>query len=166
VYLYVAGVPRLIGTLMDAVLGELEARQSGKVDAEVVRHVAEQLGWKPIGSRAGAETGGKPVSATAQRQPAPPPAPPDNMVALPASDETRKLQVGRAVDAPVAAATAGAPRKPPKEARPAPPVPMDANDTGATGMLRLEDLDERFAETMFSEESGHFKILADAGKPT
>jgi len=43
---------------------------------------------------------------------------------------------------------------------------MDANDTGATGMLRLEDLDERFAETMFSEESGHFKVLIDAGKPT
>jgi len=41
---------------------------------------------------------------------------------------------------------------------------MDDIDTGATGMLRLEDLDERFAETLFSEDSGHFKLLVDAGK--
>ena len=41
---------------------------------------------------------------------------------------------------------------------------MDENDTGATGMLRLEDLDERFAESLFSEDSGHFKVLVDASK--
>jgi hypothetical protein len=41
---------------------------------------------------------------------------------------------------------------------------MDETDTGATGMLRLEDLDERFAESLFSEDSGHFKALIDAGK--
>jgi len=164
VYLYVAGVPRLIGTLMDAVLGELQAGQSGKVDAELVRHVAEQLGWKPIGARPVAD--GKPVSAPAQRQPAAAPAAADNRVVLPASDDTCRLQASRPADAPVTAATADTARKPPKEARPAPLVPMDANDTGATGMLRLEDLDERFAETMFSEESGHFKVLLDAGKPT
>jgi len=29
---------------------------------------------------------------------------------------------------------------------------MDPEDTSATGMLRLEDLDERFAEHVFSEE--------------
>ena len=29
---------------------------------------------------------------------------------------------------------------------------MDPDDTSATGMLRLEDLDERFAEHVFSEE--------------
>jgi hypothetical protein len=41
---------------------------------------------------------------------------------------------------------------------------MDDTDTGATGMLRLEDLDERFAETLFSEDSGHFRVLIDVGK--
>jgi type II secretory pathway predicted ATPase ExeA len=156
VYLFVAGVPRLIGTLMDAALGELKARKSGKVDADLVRHAAEQLGWKPIG---------RPLTTPVERQPARRPAAPDSLVVLPASDETKRLQAGRAADGPVAAAKTEAPRKPAKEARPAPPVPMDANDTGATGMLRLEDLDERFAETMFSEESGHFKVLVDAAKP-
>jgi hypothetical protein len=29
---------------------------------------------------------------------------------------------------------------------------MDANDTSATGMLRLEDLDERFAESVFGND--------------
>jgi hypothetical protein len=29
---------------------------------------------------------------------------------------------------------------------------MDATDTSATGMLRLEDLDANFAETIFGEE--------------
>ena len=29
---------------------------------------------------------------------------------------------------------------------------MDADDTSATGMLRLEDLDARFAETIFGDE--------------
>ena len=44
VYLYVAGVPRLINTLMDAALGEVQARQGIRIDAELVRQVAEQLG--------------------------------------------------------------------------------------------------------------------------
>jgi hypothetical protein len=88
---------------------------------------------------------------------------------LPASDATRKLQIGRLADTPAAVETPGGSpagsRTTLKELRPALPVPMDEIDTGATGMLRLEDLDERFAETMFSEDSGHFKILVEAGKP-
>jgi type II secretory pathway predicted ATPase ExeA len=172
VYLYVAGVPRLINTLMDAVLGELAARQSGKIDAELVRQVAEQLGWKPIGNRGAADPASKPVSASTPRAAglaAPRPAAPETGAVLPASDATLKLQIGRTADAPGAGATpAGTPagnRTPFKESLPLPPVPMDEIDTGATGMLRLEDLDERFAETMFSEDSGHFKILVEAGKP-
>jgi type II secretory pathway predicted ATPase ExeA len=153
VYLYVGGVPRLINTLLDAVLGELQARQSGKFDAELVRQVAEQLGWKPIGARGVPDPGSKPVSASTPLTAghvAPRPAAPEAAAVLPASDATRKLQTGRPL---------------PKELRPALPVPMDEIDTGATGMLRLEDLDERFAETMFSEDSGHFKVLVEAGKP-
>jgi type II secretory pathway predicted ATPase ExeA len=172
VYLYVAGVPRLINTLMDAVLGELQARQGGKVDAGLVRKVAEQLGWKPIGKRGAADLASTPLSATPPHpagQAAPPPVAAETAAAaLSASDATLKLQIGRTEDAPVPAGIhAGAPAgswNPRKESRPALPVPMDENDTGATGMLRLEDLDERFAETMFSEDSGHFKILVDAGK--
>lgn len=178
VYLYVAGVPRLVNTLMDAVLGEVQARQGGKVDADLIRQVAEQLGWKPIGTRGPADLVKKPPASPTRRtadrvvprpagvEPAPlPPAEP-----LPASEATRRLQIGRPVaDAPaaepVAAPVAVAERRAPAaESRPPPPVPMDETDTGATGMLRLEDLDERFAETLFSEDSGHFKALIDAGK--
>ena len=124
VYLYVAGVPRLVNTLMDATLGEARARQAKRIDAELIRQVAEQLGWKPIGSLG-------PVDLA-------------SVAAAPATD------------APAATT-------PPAERR-APPVPMDNIDTGATGMLRLEDLDERFAETLFSEDSGHFRTLVEAGK--
>jgi hypothetical protein len=36
---------------------------------------------------------------------------------------------------------------------PPPGVPeMDPMDTSATGMLRLEDLDDRFAESVFAED--------------
>ncbi|MBL8199600.1 MAG: AAA family ATPase [Chromatiales bacterium] len=179
VYLYVAGVPRLINTLMDAALGEIRARQGGKIDADLIRQVAEQLGWKPIGSLGPAELVKKPVAPAIQRtadrsgarSPAaePAPAPPPPADPLPASDITRRLQLGRApvnpppAEAPAPAPAAG-PRTPAAESRPPPPVPMDDTDTGATGMLRLEDLDERFAETLFSEDSGHFKALIDAGK--
>jgi len=180
VYLYVAGVPRLINTLMDAMLGELKARKTGKIDAELVRQVAEQLGWKPIGTRAAADPASKPsptrrtADRVAPRPPVPEPAVVPPLPAaelLPASDATRRLQISRPADVPdvvevVAASSPPAERRTqPKESRPAPPVPMDEVDTGATGMLRLEDLDERFAETLFSEDSGHFKILVDAGKP-
>ena len=173
VYLYVAGVPRLTNTLMDSILGELKARQSGKVDAELVRQVAEQLGWKPIGNRGAADLASKPSSVPTPRaagQSVPKPAVTAITAAvLPPSDTTLKLQIGRTNDAPAAVATTAGPpagqQSPRKESRPALLVPMDENDTGATGMLRLEDLDERFAETMFSEDSGHFKILVDAGKP-
>ena len=149
VHLYVAGVPRLINTLMDATLGEAQARQVRKIDAELVRQVAGQLGWKPMGSRGPADFPSvSPASVTgptADRVVARPPGPPPAMAEpLPASDIARRMQLGRA--------------------SPAPPVPMDEIDTGATGMLRLEDLSDRFAETLFSEDSGHFKILVDASK--
>ena len=100
----------------------------------------------------------------APSEPAPPAEP------LPSSDITRRLQLGRTPVNPPPAPPAEAVTPVPaterrtKESRPPPPVPMDETDTGATGMLRLEDLDERFAETLFSEDSGHFKALIDAGK--
>ncbi len=182
VYLYVAGVPRLVNTLMDAALGEIHARKGDKIDADLIRRVAEQLGWKPIGNRGPADLLAKPPASPTRRtadrvvprppvaEAAPAAAPPAE--ALPASDITRRLQLGRTPvnppPAPPADSPAPAPaaerRTPAAESRPPPPVPMDETDTGATGMLRLEDLDERFAETLFSEDSGHFKALIDAGK--
>ncbi|MEQ1802347.1 MAG: AAA family ATPase [Gammaproteobacteria bacterium] len=179
VYLYVAGVPRLVNTLMDAALGEVLARQGGRIDAELVRQVAEQLGWKPIGSRGPADLVNKPPASPTRRtadrvvprppvaDPAPAPSPPAEP--LPASDITRRLLLSRTpVNPPPPAEPVAAPvaerRAPAAESRPPPPVPMDETDTDATGMLRLEDLDERFAETLFSEDSGHFKALIDAGK--
>lgn len=169
VYLYVAGVPRLVNTLMDAALGEIRARQGGKIDADLIRQVAGQLGWKPIGARGVADLVKKTPAAPTRRTAGPvvvrppsaevPPAAPADP--LPASDITRRLQLRRGpADAPPPVEAPPAPTA----ARPAPPVPMDDTDTGATGMLRLEDLDERFAETLFSEDSGHFKALIDAGK--
>jgi type II secretory pathway predicted ATPase ExeA len=141
VYLYVAGVPRLINTLMDATLGEARVRQQGRVDAELVRQVAEQLGWKPLGGHAVPEPAAKPgrtADRSANAPAAVPPAAPSMARPSPSAEAS--------------------------PARRAPPVPMDEVDTGATGILRLEDLDERFAETLFSEDSGHFKALIDAGK--
>lgn len=41
---------------------------------------------------------------------------------------------------------------------------MDASDTSATGMLRLEDLDARFAETVFGDDTGMFKVDGDLEK--
>ena len=179
VYQYVAGVPRLINTLMDAALGEAQARQLDKIDAELVRQVAEQLGWKPMGSLGPgdlATLSPKPVTRRAAdrvvaRPPAPEPVPLPTAEPLPASEMTRRLQISRTAETQAPAATPASPaptaerRADPKATRAPVPVPMDDIDTGATGMLRLEDLDERFAETLFSEDSGHFKVLVDAGKP-
>jgi type II secretory pathway predicted ATPase ExeA len=174
VYLFVAGVPRLINTLMDAALAEAQARQAGKVDGDLVRQVAEQLGWKPLGNRPAAD-GASPATAApkpARKAPAAPPqaarpAPAPPADPLPMGDITRRLVLTRPLEpppAPPAPALAVDAPKPAREARPPPPVPMDASDTGATGMLRLEDLDPHFAETLFSEDSGHFKVLLDAEK--
>jgi hypothetical protein len=161
VYQYVAGVPRLINTLMDAALGEARARKMDKIDADLVRQVAEQLGWKPLGAALGpadvARTRPTPVTrGTTDPVVARPPVP--QPIAVPAAP------ISKALPASTPGPTAEH-RAPPKAVRPPLPVPMDEIDTGATGMLRLEDLDERFAETLFSEDSGHFKLLVDAGKP-
>jgi hypothetical protein len=180
VYLYVAGVPRLINTMMDAALGEVQARQSGRVDADLIRQIAEQLGWKPIGNRGPADLVKKPPATPARpvadgvsaRPPVPeaPRAPEPPADPVPASEITARLRNGPAPvsalpvpPADVAAPAPTAERRAPGS-RPPPLIPMDDTDTGATGMLRLEDLDERFAETLFSEDSGHFRVLIDAGK--
>jgi hypothetical protein len=41
---------------------------------------------------------------------------------------------------------------------------MNAEDTGATGMLKLEDLDARFAETVFGQDAGMVNALEELAK--
>jgi general secretion pathway protein A len=170
VQLYVAGVPRLVNTLMDASLAEAAARGLARLEPEVVKAVAEQLGWKPIASPATAPAvaaAGKPVARPRAPEPAPRarPAEPPVTATLPASEMTSRLLAAAAVEAarlpkastPVSLA---APDKPVRKladlgtaSSPSVP-PLDPVDPGATGMLRLEDLDDRFAESLFGGESG------------
>ena len=175
VYRYVAGVPRLINTMMDSALTEAAMRQMPEVNADAVRQVAQGLGWRTLAGSApsskpkvakpqaqkpaaaklsgslGLATAGsagasaaKNDSATAANQ-----APsemsqalvtPRGLPATPAQPETKPAAAAAAKSEPVIdIGVAGVPE-------------MDAEDTSATGMLRLEDLDERFAEHVFSEE--------------
>lgn len=185
VYLYVAGVPRLVNTLLDAAFADACARQLSRVDGEVIKQVAEQLGWKPLNAPAAALAAGvKPplVTATpAARPKAPAPAAPAAPARarpavtpeplLAASDMTSRLLAPAAREARVPRADAeppvslATPDRPVRKladlgtaSTPAIP-PMDPADPGATGMLRLEDLDDRDAESLFSEDSGHFRAL-------
>lgn len=182
-YLYTGGVPRLINTLVDAALGELQARQLQRIDPEVVRVVADQLGWKPM---SGTASGARPAPATPATVariptvfPAPVPVPPSapavptaSAAGLPTTEITGRLLAPDMAEVVHARTTVPDPAPSPavvpaaEETSPAARSgidsavpPMDPNDHGATGMLRLEDLDERFAETLFSEDSGHFKML-------
>ncbi len=123
VFAYVAGVPRLINTLMEAALAEAAARQDDALTEEIVDRVANALGWKPM------------VRRTAQRPPATAAAPTATAAPAKASPPSQPT--------PAAA--------PPPAYEPPPGVPeMNPSDTSATGMLRLEDLDDRFAESVFA----------------
>jgi hypothetical protein len=168
VYCFVAGVPRLINTLMDAALSEACLAEIDQPDGNQVKRTAEQLGWKPLTPKQSATPTGAVASAPRPAATAVTPAQADS------ASQTSRLRVLRSVPAPgpapapaklapVSAATL-TPRVPPTgdealraEPRkpsplPKPIVAMDATDTGATGMLRLQDLDDRFAETVFGKD--------------
>lgn len=161
VYCYVAGVPRLINTLMDAALTDACLAKIDQPDGSVIKRTAEQLGWKPLAPKQ-AEGAAPPASrpATAKtdagsqtsrlraiRPATPPPASsPGRLAPIPMS-----ALAARTSAAPAADATRPEPRR--AEAAAKPLVAMDATDTGATGMLRLQDLDERFAESIFSKSA-------------
>jgi general secretion pathway protein A len=187
VYLYVAGVPRLVNTLLDAAFAEACARQQSRVDGELVRQVADQLGWKPLNVPAAALAAGiKPPlpAATAPGKPAntasrPAAAQvlPSPTATLPTSDMTSRLLAPLVKEAkaarpePEAPVTLAAPDRPVKKladigTSSSPGVPaIDPQDPTATGMLRLEDLDDHDAESLFSEDSGHFRALTLSDKP-
>ncbi|MDJ0927087.1 MAG: hypothetical protein QNJ73_05490 [Gammaproteobacteria bacterium] len=168
VYRYVAGVPRLINTLMEAALTASAIGERDKVTPEMIQQVAHNLGWKTMGGKP--RTAQRPAAAAKPQQPAAAAAAPaaaaaassgdgakhDATAALLASDfklETEKSdeESGKPADEELTDKL--------KKMGPAPAVDeasglpeMSADDTSATGMLRLEDLDERFAESVFGGE--------------
>ena len=197
VYCYVAGVPRLINTLMDAALSEGCMQMVPRPDGNLIKRTAEGLGWKPMTPpQVGTDAGAKPAAQAAQPAPvrssppkvaivssasAPervrsaepvsepaaavrmPDAPPPSEMTLQLrtrgdSSTARSAEISLAADArsPTAAifgAQEAERRKTSvQSALPAPAVAMDEVDTSATGMLRLQDLDDRFAETIFGKE--------------
>ncbi len=186
-YCYVAGVPRLINTLLDATLSEACLQKLQRPDGNIIKRTAEGLGWKPLLPQpAGADAASRPTGAPAR--PAAARSSPKVSVLAPAAASAPATPDGQRTDLPrpsemtvqlrtddsrfAAASLASTNRSPtaaifggsadstasPPAASasplPAPVIPMDALDTGATGMLRLQDLDDRFAETIFGIEAG------------
>lgn len=179
VYRYVAGVPRLVNTMMDMVLAEAALRQLPRISADVVQQVAQGLGWRTLGAKPSKP---RPQAATPAAAPAAAPAPakqddiPPEFIAdqsaTPAAEQSAPPAAAPKAPEPIElaaelvttpdAAVASADPKPADEPKKfESPIPgmglvgvpeMDPEDTSATGMLRLEDLDERFAEDIFSEE--------------
>ena len=167
IFRYASGVPRLINTLMDAVLSEACIREQENINSTLVKLIAKELGWKSFGSAPQPLT--EPTESAAAAQP-PAETPEPVTAAAPATDETGVFDVSALLSDPVPSAEP-APAVEAESGRPVPtlskPVtptsdpitgpsssipPMDPNDTSATGMLRLEDLDARFAETIFGSE--------------
>jgi len=182
VYAYVAGVPRLINTLMEAALTEAAARQEETLTEEVVVGVANGLGWKPMGRRQARRPAAAQAASAAPARPTPPgQAGPTKTDAAPSANRPAEAEITASPDAAAQAThsdlTAAllapveltiesdtnvskektpepedAATEPPAAYEPPPGVPeMDPSDTSATGMLRLEDLDDRFAESVFAE---------------
>lgn len=167
VYRYVAGVPRLINTMMDTALTETAMRQLPRVTADAVRQVAQGLGWRTLSSKPTVAVPKAPAAKT-PREPSllelatptdlpsgPLKAPAPQPAANGQNDMTQPLELPVAPPQPEqkpAAAAAAAKSAPLVDIGVAGVPEMDPEDTSATGMLRLEDLDERFAEHVFSEE--------------
>jgi len=159
VYRYVAGVPRLINTLMEAALAAAAQAGAERLSGELIRASAEALGWKTLGrrrrpaQRAGADAVERAIQADSGTG--------EPKAAAERSEQTTALL---ASDIQPEGEAVSKPRPDLAEKLdklgPAPPldhastVPaMSADDPGATGMLRLEDLDERFAESVFGSDS-------------
>jgi type II secretory pathway predicted ATPase ExeA len=169
IYCYVAGVPRLINTLMDAALGETFLQDLERPDGGIIKRTADGLGWKPMAPAVSAE----PVQrATAPRAAPPRPVPAavasssaaavaQHKAEPPPSEITLQLRADAVVNAaaPAPAATLAAEARSPTAAlfggkpEPQAPVPMDEDDTSSTGMLKLQDLDDRFAESVFGKDA-------------
>lgn len=171
VFRFVGGVPRLINTLMDAVLSEAAVRGSYRVGPALVNEVARELGWKqlvssqpatrPAPARRPAAAGPKPPELSLEQEATGPrPAP----TAKPVSEATAMMLLDPKPSTGEDTITEPA-RDFPKPTEqlgenPGAMPMMNAEDTSATGMLRLEDLDAHFAETVFGEDAT--KAVTDA----
>jgi len=177
VYRYVSGVPRLINTLMDASLSEAGVQQLNSLTPALIDEMAADLGWKPL-----SRVEKKPAPAKAP--PAPSPSAETAELARRSSDtpavksngDARKESTGRLLaaagllDAEKGQAGAEKPSEPasyeppaatpdePQQDTPTAYPEMSASDTGATGMLKLEDLDAQFAESAFGDDTGMFNV--------
>jgi len=170
VFQYVAGVPRLINTMMDAILGELFSARIDRATADHAEKVAQHLGWRPLTTRPAAAS--KPdemalsslleetrnaVNAVAPAAPEPQAAP-DRLEPGPVEPlKPAKKEVPVVVNVPRAERKLG------EDEYSAIPA-MDPNDPGATGMLRLDEIDERFAETIFTDDPDFFKADPEEGE--
>lgn len=178
VYRYVSGVPRLINTLMDSALSEAGVQRLNALTPELMDEMAADLGWRPL-----SRVEKKPAPAKTAAAP-----PPSNEVADPtrrssdlpepkkSNGDARKESTGRLLaaaglldaekdqagaDSPGAPESYPAPTAVPDEPQPETPAAypeMSATDTGATGMLKLEDLDAQFAESAFGDDTGMFNV--------
>ncbi len=200
VYCYVAGVPRLINTLLDAALSDACLQGVSRPDGNFVKRTAEGLGWKPMTPpQSAADATARPTGTSARPAPLrgiPPkpaaagtgerdpdagisaniprkselPAPSELTLALRASSSAGSggstgSTASRSTSADSSTASLAEEQKSPTAAlfgssenkarsdTPAPAGTMDEIDSSATGMLRLQDLDERFAETIFGREA-------------
>ncbi len=159
VYCYVAGVPRLINTLLDATLSEAALQKLQRPDGNLIKRVADSLGWKPMTPpQTATESSQRPAKKSSGTTAPPKLAASEMTLQLRNSDVNGRPPVSLASEAksPTAAVFG------PPEAPPPPPADsslplMSADDTSATGMLRLQDLDERFAETIFGKDAAAAK---------
>lgn len=176
VYRYVSGVPRLINTMMDAALSEASVQKITSLNAAIIDEVAADLGWRPIGRGQKKPARARPA---APAQPSPPASElgrrsadsPARSNGTAAKDSTgRLLAAAGLLDAEIAqsdASDAGdtvthqvpaAAPQPSQDDIPSIYPEMSASDTGATGMLKLEDLDAQFAESAFGDDTGMFNV--------
>ncbi len=178
VFLFVGGVPRLINTLMDATLGAAAVQHAERIGPELINQVARELGWKPLASaQARAPAAARPAPATPKVEPEPEramPRPPELSRAQEVPAGAVAAATPSSEPAPMSEAAAMSLLDPQfatdddEATQPAHQLSetadrhsdgpgafpeMSATDTSATGMLRLEDLDARFAETVFGEDA-------------
>ncbi len=171
---YVAGVPRLLNTLMDTALATAAMQRATQLSAEMIARTAEGLGWRPLqasrpkltprtAGRRSVDTSPEAAGRRASDNSPMPAARPGDVVPLkppktgaaPPSSEA-PVKSPRAADEPArqqAETPAAVLQRLTAEAQGRGSPGAEASDLSATGMLRLEDLDDRFAETIFSEGS-------------
>ncbi len=188
IYQYVGGVPRLINTLMDAVLSHAAKTGAKAISPGMITEVTKLLGWRLLSGNK-ATPAKKPAPATpAKAKPAAAnqgtvdshkeelspleisasnsktsTATQGNQADSATISETTALLMAAALDMDTSSGKDKTssmkltedekkPEGDQKSTAESNIPAMDATDTSATGMLRLEDLDANFAETIFGEE--------------